>query len=256
MSSLPDAIADLEALRDLAPPADGQLRCVVGDGVADVAIDAPATRGAMTVSMMAELGTAVIRLRADPPALVVLRGGEGTFCSGGHLRQLLALSERPGAAERMAKAMTCVLDALRSLPSLVVCAVDGPAIGGGVELALAADLLLTTPRARFDFVQVRLGIGPGWGGGRWLAERWGRSRALRTWLLAPTLDAEAASAEGLTDGSIVGGTIGHVTVWLDQSAAGDAESRRLAKISLAATDHERFGRRFGSAEHRARLGLR
>lgn len=146
-----------------------------------------------------ELSAAVDTLAADPPTgVVVAAEGERFFCTGGDLDDYRALADR-AAALAVSLRMQDILGRLRALPCLVVCAVEGAAIGGGCEVALACDLRVAGAQATFALPQARLGVVPGWGGAAWLVEAVGRGRAVELLVTCRTVEAEEARAIGLVD---------------------------------------------------------
>lgn len=182
----------------------GEVRWTPDPQRARITAHNPGARGALTVAMMVQLADAVAAIYADPPALVLLEGTEGAFCSGGHLGEVRGGLGASGVARTLASAMTVVLDALERAPCLVVGWVDGPAVGGGWELATSVDLLWIGPRARFAFRQPALGVAAGWGGVPRLVRRVGRQRAMAWLSSAAELDPEAALASGLADALLSG----------------------------------------------------
>ena len=109
--------------------------------------------------------------------LVLRGGGDRAFVSGGDLKELSAIrthDEAVGMASRMRR----VLDRVASFPVPVIAALNGHALGGGAEVAIAADLRIAADDVKIGFNQVTLGIMPAWGGAERLAQTIGRSRAL------------------------------------------------------------------------------
>ena len=161
----------------------GDIRLLRESGVATLIIDNASARNALHVGMMQDLALAVEQLEANPPGLVLLRAAKpGAFCAGGHLGDVRTSLNSSEMGEQMALAMSAVLNRLYDLPSLVVAVVEGPAIGGGAELAMAADLRLILPGGYLHFVQARLGVVCGWGGAGRLVSTCGRGNAVRALL--------------------------------------------------------------------------
>jgi enoyl-CoA hydratase len=98
-----------------------------------------------------------------------------------------------------------VLGRLRALPCPVVCAIEGAAIGGGAELALACDVRIAGTQATIAFPQSRLGVVPGWGGAGWLLEAVGRGRAVELLATGRTLGAEEALRIGVFTAVVAAG---------------------------------------------------
>ena len=166
-------------------------------GVAVVTIDRPEARNAIAPATMGQLGEA-LDAAAGARALVIRGAGDRAFVSGGDLKQLAALRTREEASA-MAMRMRRICDRIASFPAPVVAALNGHALGGGAEVALAADIRVAAADVKIGFNQSRLAIMPAWGGAERLAALVGRSRAL---LLAGTgrvLDAAEAERAGLVD---------------------------------------------------------
>ncbi len=168
-------------------------------GVAQLTVNRPAVRNALDWQAMDALAAAMENLgkRQDVRALVVC-GAQGTFLSGGDLRALHDDSgERAGA--RLVAGMTHTLERMAALPYPVFAALDGAARGGGAEVALACDVRVMARDATLGFVQVRLGLMPGWGGAQRLLRLAGYGRALLWLTTGMVLDAAQAHAAGLVE---------------------------------------------------------
>jgi enoyl-CoA hydratase len=135
----------------------------LGPGVATVTLDDPDRRNALFPETVAGLIAAFDRLDADPEVgAVVITGTPPAFCAGGALADL----ERLSSAEDAHAIYEGFLRVARS-PLPTVAAVNGPAVGAGLNLALCCDLRLASPEARFDARFMHLGIHPG-GGNTWM----------------------------------------------------------------------------------------
>jgi len=162
------------------------------EGVLVVTIDRPASRNALTADALAALGDAIEA--ADAPVLA-LRGAGEAFCAGADLATVDSLDAE--AARSFAGQGQDVADALAEYDGATVAAIDGPARGGGVELALGCDLRVCTPRSTFAESGVTLGLFGAWGGTGRLVDTVGRSAATDLSLSGRVLDAEAALRVGL-----------------------------------------------------------
>jgi len=150
----------------------------VTDGVAVLTIDRPQVRNAIGLNTMQELDTALTDAETANPAVLVVRGaGERAFVSGGDLKELSAIRDEAGAVE-MATRMRRFLDRMASFPAPVIAALNGHALGGGAEVAVAADIRIAADDIRIGFTQAVLAIMPAWGGAERLAELVGRGRAM------------------------------------------------------------------------------
>jgi enoyl-CoA hydratase len=172
---------------------------VAGDVLA-VAINRPAKRNALSRSLLRELKSVFSDFAgADGLRVAVLRGaGEKSFAAGGDLRDLAQVRTREDA-RRMADEAHDALDAIRRFPVPVVAALNGDALGGGAELAVACDFRVAASHAHIGFIQGRLNIATAWGGGEDLMRLVGAARALRLLAAGPLLDAAGAERLGLID---------------------------------------------------------
>jgi enoyl-CoA hydratase/carnithine racemase len=171
----------------------------VDGGIAVVTIDRPQVRNALGDQAAHELEQALDEAEAAGVSVLVLRGGgDRAFVSGGDLKELSSLRDEPGAIA-MASGRRELLDRLATFPAPVIAALNGHAIGGGAEVAVAADIRVAASDVTIAFAQVRLAIMPAWGGAERLAELVGRSRALLLIGTGRTVDAEEAQRLGLVD---------------------------------------------------------
>ena len=171
-----------------------------GSDVLRVTVNRPGVRNALSRATLAGL-EAAFRDHAGVPdlRLCMLTGaGEKSFAAGGDLKEL---ADARGVEDgiRMAETGKAALDALRRLPFPTLAVLNGDALGGGAELALACDFRVAARHARIGFIQGRLVISTGWGGGIDLARRVGPDMALRLLARAELLPAEDALRLGLID---------------------------------------------------------
>lgn len=165
-----------------------------------VTIDRPAKRNALSRTVLAELKAVFAAEAGDETikAAVLTGAGEKCFAAGGDLKELEAVREAVVARAFSIEAKAA-LQAVRDFPAPVIARLNGDALGGGAELALACDLRAMASRARLGFLQGKLGVTTGWGGGYDLMRRVGSSTALRLLARAEILSAEEARALGLAD---------------------------------------------------------
>lgn len=167
------------------------------DGLAVITINRPHARNAISLDTMDQLDKALDGA-GGAQALVITGGGDRAFVSGGDLKELAALRTELEASQ-MAWRMRTICDRIAGFPGPVIAALNGHALGGGAEVAVAADIRIAADDIRIGFNQVSLAIMPAWGGAERLGALVGRSRAL---LLAGTgqvLDAHTALRMGLVD---------------------------------------------------------
>lgn len=182
-------------------PVGPEVRLTELGHVATVIIDRPHRRNALARSTMQALEAIIDGLAQRPLGeirAVVIAGAEGRFVAGGDLYDLAELtSEADG--EALSRRMQRVLRAIADLPMPVIAAVEGHALGGGAELALACDLRVMAPDAVIAFRQIRLAVTTAWGATRRLHALVGPAAARRLLWLGDDIGAEQALALGLVD---------------------------------------------------------
>lgn len=170
-----------------------------GDGIALVTINRPEKLNALDGALMGELGDAFGRAASDPAVrgLLLTGAGEKAFVAGADIRELPVGGT--SAARAFALRGQAVFERLARMPKPSVAAINGFAMGGGLELALAATLRVAAEHARLGFPEVKLGIMPGYGGTVRLPRLIGRGRALEMLLSGDAVDAGEALRIGLVD---------------------------------------------------------
>jgi len=165
-----------------------------------VTINRPAKHNPLSRGVLAELRAVVERAAHDPElTCILLRGaGEEYFAAGGDLRDLCSVRSAADT-EAMVIEARGALDAVRECPVPVIALVNGDALGGGAELAVACDLRIMASHARIAYMHGRLRVSTGWGGGTDLFDLVGRSRALRMLARSEMVAAADALAWGLAD---------------------------------------------------------
>ena len=154
------------------------LRLEIDGGVATLVIDRPQARNALARQTMREIDEVLRSIHDTGARVLVIRGaGERAFCAGGDLKELEHVRSEADAAA-MAHTMRATLDRIPGLPIPVIAAINGDALGGGAELAVACDFRLAADHARIGFAQISLGLMPAWGASERLATLVGRGRAL------------------------------------------------------------------------------
>jgi enoyl-CoA hydratase/carnithine racemase len=176
-----------------------EVRLEVAGRVAVVTIDRPHARNAIGLATVGQLEEVIGQVeRSDVSVLVITGAGDRAFVSGGDLKELEQVRTVEGGVT-LARQMRSVLDQLAGLPCPVIAALNGHALGGGAEVAVAADIRVAAHDARIGFSQATLGLMPAWGGVERLARLVGRSRALLLLSSGRLLSAEQARAFGLVD---------------------------------------------------------
>jgi 2-(1,2-epoxy-1,2-dihydrophenyl)acetyl-CoA isomerase len=234
--------------------------------VATVTLDNPSNRNAFDSVMREELKQVVAEVRSSNELrALILTGANGGFCSGGDLRGLASAGlDGVGWRDRMQNLHHWLRD-LILLDKPVIAAVDGAAYGAGFSLALAADFVLATPRARFCMSFMRLGLVPDCGALYTLPRIVGMQRAKELMLSAR----EVAAAEAQSLGIVMelhepAGLLARAQALAASFANASPTAVSLVKRSLSdpgalagALDEEANGQAlaFGSAEHRTAVQL-
>ncbi len=168
-------------------------------GIALVAVNRPDKLNALNRDTMEELSDAFTRVREDAAirALIVTGTGEKAFVAGADINELAALS--PIEARELALRGQAIFRALETLPKPTVAAVNGFALGGGLELAMSCAIRVAAPNAKFGQPEVKLGLVPGYGGTQRLPRLVGRGRAIEMLITGETIDAAEAYRMGLVN---------------------------------------------------------
>ena len=164
------------------------------DGVALVRLDRP-KMNALSTELLAELAEVARQLTADPPGAVVLWGGERIFAAGAEISEFGGPEEARVIGGRFREA----LDRVAAIPRATIAAINGYALGGGCEIALACDFRVAADDAKLGQPEILLGIIPGGGGTQRLARLIGPSRAKDMILTGRQVGAEEALLWGLVD---------------------------------------------------------
>ncbi len=172
---------------------------VEADGIALLTIDRPGKLNALDRQTIGELEDVFERAKSDPEvrALILTGAGDKAFVAGADINELATLS--PLEAQAYAARGQAVFRKLERLGRPSVAAINGYALGGGLELALACTLRIATENARLGQPEVKLGILPGYGGTQRLPRLIGRGLALELLLSGEPVDAAEAHRIGLVN---------------------------------------------------------
>jgi enoyl-CoA hydratase/carnithine racemase len=190
--------------------ASGPIRIGVrASGAIWLTVDRAEKHNALARPVLAALADAVREAgaRAGSRYIVISGDGDKYFAAGGDLRDLAGVRDE-AAVQAMMNEAGGALDAIRHCPVPVLAYLNGDAIGGGAELALACDMRLQAAHARIGYIQARLAITSAWGGGPDLFRLLGTARAMRMMARAELVDAPTALAWGLADAVITDGPQG------------------------------------------------
>lgn len=175
-------------------------------GAAIVTISHPETMNSLSVGLLAELSEAIDELEQNPEIGVIIFTGTGrSFIAGADIAYMSKLTA--DEAVRYARDTAAVYDKMLSSRKVMIAAVNGFALGGGTEFALACDIRIAGENARFGFPEVKLGIIPGGGGTQRLARLIGYGKAKELILTGEIIRADAAGALGLVNDVTSGETL-------------------------------------------------
>ncbi|MDR1572875.1 MAG: enoyl-CoA hydratase/isomerase family protein [Clostridiales Family XIII bacterium] len=165
------------------------------NNVAIVYLNRPKSLNALNSEMVAELDKIFAELTADPQVRAVIITGEKNFAAGADITNMIELTPE----EARVFAFSAVFNRIAACPKPVIAAIEGFALGGGMELALCCDFRIAAPNAKMGFPEINLGIVPGAGGTQRLPRLIGDARAKRMIFTGATVKGETALAYGLVD---------------------------------------------------------
>jgi enoyl-CoA hydratase/carnithine racemase len=209
------------------------VRLDVADGVGTIRLDRP-KMNAISLQVQDELRAAAAEAtERDDVRAVVLYGGERVFAAGNDVKEMADLSH--AEMIKVSGPLQAAVTAIARIPKPVVAAVTGYALGGGCELALAADVRFAADNAVFGQPEVLLGIIPGAGGTQRLARLVGPAKAKDLIFTGRFVKADEALAIGLVDRVVPAAEVyAEAVAWAGQFSAGAALALRAAKESIDA----------------------
>lgn len=170
------------------------------DKIAVLTINRPNQLNALNAETIAELGDAFKTLEADNNILAIIITGSGSkaFVAGADIKEFYQFEVAQGK-ELAANGHRILFDLVQNLSTPVIAAVNGFALGGGLELAMACHFRLAADNAKLGLPEVTLGVIPGYGGTQRLAQLVGKGRAMEMIMTAKMLTAEEALTSGLVN---------------------------------------------------------
>jgi enoyl-CoA hydratase len=165
------------------------------DGFATVTLNRPDKLNALSIALRRELIAAVAELQADPAIGVLILTGAGRAFTAGLDLDEWGATDSPAAGAYEFDAVAGLLQ----FSGPVIGAINGAAVTGGLEIALACDVLIASNTARFADTHVKVGLLPGWGGSARMVQRIGLHRAKELALTGRFLSADEALAWGLVN---------------------------------------------------------
>jgi len=199
----------------------GPVRCRMQGGVAVLTLDNPPLNVVFR-GLTEALGSALDALARDADVRAVVLTGAGTraFCAGSDIAEFQPLMQPGRIGPEKLALQQAVFARLDDFPKPTVAAVNGLAFGGGLEIAVCCDLIVSDERARFALPEIKLGVFPGSGGPVRVTRRVGQGRAKEMMFLGEPVDAATALAWGLVDRVVPQGTALDAALALAATLAG------------------------------------
>jgi enoyl-CoA hydratase/carnithine racemase len=194
------------------------------DAVARITLNRPERLNSFVGSMREEIYEALCLCESDDVRAVVITGAGNGFCSGADVR-FLAQVRNTGdgdSLDRVLRSARDVVTKIRALPKPVIASINGPAAGGGINLALACDVRVASERASFGETFIRLGLHPDWGGTFFLPRLAGPAVAIEMMMSGDVISAADAAGLGLVNAVVPHEQLG---------AATDQMARRFVRNS-------------------------
>lgn len=177
------------------------------DGIAKITINRPEKLNALNRQVMQDLRACLQQLKSDPEIRVVILTGSGpnAFAAGADIRELADLSS--AEALNASKFGQRLFDSIENLGKPVIAAINGFALGGGCELAMACTIRIASENAVLGQPEIKLGLIPGYGGTQRLPRLIGKSRAVEMILTGDPIAAQEALRLGLVSGVVPAGEL-------------------------------------------------
>jgi enoyl-CoA hydratase len=216
--------------------ADGKILQSVSDGVGVITFNNPDKRNAMSLDMWEGLGHALIELRDDPEVRVVILAGAGdkAFVSGADISQFEKTRHNAEASEEYSKKSAAQRALLADYPKPIIASVRGFCLGGGMQVAMAADIRIASENSQFGIPAAKLGIAYGYDGLKHLVSLVGPSWARLLMFTGMRIDAAEALRIGLVDRVVPDAELWNATTEIARTISGNAPlAIKAAKITIA-----------------------
>ncbi|HTB01880.1 MAG TPA: enoyl-CoA hydratase [Bradyrhizobium sp.] len=215
--------------------ADGKILQSVTEGVGVVTFNNPEKRNAMSLDMWEGLGHALVELRDDPEVRVVILTGTGdkAFVSGADISQFEKNRHNAEASEEYAKKSAAQRALLADYPKPVIASIRGFCLGGGMQVAMMADIRIVSDNSQFGIPAAKLGIAYGYDGLKNLVSLVGPSWARLLMYTGMRIDAAEAQRIGLVDRMLPDAELWDATMEIARTISGNAPlAIQAAKITI------------------------
>jgi enoyl-CoA hydratase len=216
--------------------ADGKMLQKVDDGVGIITFNNPEKRNAMSLDMWEGLGHALIELRDDPQVRVVILTGAGdkAFVSGADISQFEKTRHNAEASEEYSRKSAAQRALLADYPKPIIACIRGFCLGGGMQVAMAADMRIASENSQFGIPAAKLGIAYGYDGLRNLVSLVGPSWARLIMYTGMRIDSGEAVRIGLVDRVVPDAELWNATFEIARTISGNAPlAIKAAKITIA-----------------------
>jgi enoyl-CoA hydratase len=216
--------------------ADGKILQSAADGVGTITFNNPAKRNAMSLDMWEGLGSALIELRDNPDIRVVILTGAGdkAFVSGADISQFEKTRHNAEASEEYSRKSAAQRALLADYPKPIIACIRGFCLGGGMQVAMAADIRIASDNSQFGIPAAKLGIAYGYDGLRNLVSLVGPSWARLIMYTGMRIDATEAVRIGLVDRVVPDAELLNATMEIARTISGNAPlAIKAAKITIA-----------------------
>ena len=215
---------------------DGKILQNVAEGVGVITFNNPDKRNAMSLEMWEGLGNALIELRDDPDVRIVIMVGAGdkAFVSGADISQFEKTRHNAEASEEYSRRSAAQRALLADYPKPTIACIRGFCLGGGMQVAMLADIRLASDNSQFGIPAARLGIAYGYDGLRHLVSLVGPSWARLIMYTGMRIDAAEALRIGLVDRVIPDAELWDATMEIATTISGNAPlAIKAAKLTIA-----------------------
>ncbi|WP_429814502.1 enoyl-CoA hydratase/isomerase family protein [Ensifer sp. B1-9] len=222
--------------------AEGRIRIEVDGAIATMTVARPEKLNAFDIDMLKALASACDMVEADRNVRVVILTGEGkAFSAGGDIKAWAGM-DAPAFGHDWVRFGHRVFERLATLRMPVIAALNGHALGGGLELAAAADIRLAEAQIKIGLPETSLGMVPGWSGTQRLVSRFGAQIVRRMVLGGEMFTAEAALSEGLVDAVVETGTaLAAARDYAARVASRGPAALEISKLMIASANGEDNG---------------
>ena len=216
--------------------ADGRILQAVADGVGIVTFNNPDKRNAMSLDMWEGLGLALTELRDHPDVRVVILVGAGdkAFVSGADISQFEKTRHNAAASEEYSRRSAAQRALLADFPKPTIASIRGFCLGGGMQVAMLADIRIAAEDSQFGIPAAKLGIAYGYDGLRHLVSLVGPSWARLLMYTGMRIDSAEAGRIGLVDRVVPDAELWNATMDIARTISGNAPlAVQAAKITIA-----------------------